>query len=88
MEPNQEKKSYGALIGSVIIIVILILGGIYFWISKQNTETQLEDTQMMEESSSQLNDQDAATTSELSNLEAELEQGASLDTSLDVSAVQ
>ena len=29
MEP--EKKSYGALIGSIIIIVILILGGIYVW---------------------------------------------------------
>lgn len=32
MEPNQiEQKSNGALIGSVIIIVILIIGGIYFW---------------------------------------------------------
>jgi type VI protein secretion system component VasK len=29
MEP--EKKSYGALIGAIIIIVILIIGGIYFW---------------------------------------------------------
>lgn len=29
MEPTQ--KSNGALIGSTIIIIILILGGIYFW---------------------------------------------------------
>jgi hypothetical protein len=29
MEP--EKKSYGARIGAIIIIVILIIGGIYFW---------------------------------------------------------
>ena len=29
MEP--EKKSHGALIGSIIIIIILIIGGIYFW---------------------------------------------------------
>ena len=26
-----EQKSNGALIGSIIIIVILIIGGIYFW---------------------------------------------------------
>ena len=32
MEP--EKKSNGALIGSVIIIIILIIGGIYIWQSK------------------------------------------------------
>jgi uncharacterized protein YpmB len=32
MEP--EKKSHGALIGSIIIIIILIIGGIYIWQSK------------------------------------------------------
>lgn len=26
-----EQKSNGALIGSIVIIVILIIGGIYFW---------------------------------------------------------
>ncbi|MBP6865936.1 MAG: hypothetical protein KBC12_00100 [Candidatus Pacebacteria bacterium] len=88
MEPTQEKKSYGALIGSVIIIVILVLGGIYFWMSKQNNEMQIQETQTPNEESSKLNAEDEATASELSNLEAELEQGASLDTSLDVSAVQ
>ncbi|MFZ2150038.1 MAG: hypothetical protein WAV15_02685 [Minisyncoccia bacterium] len=35
MEP--EKKSNGALIGSIIIIIILIAGGIYVWQSKDNT---------------------------------------------------
>lgn len=29
MEP--EQKSNGALIGSIIIVIILIIGGIYFW---------------------------------------------------------
>lgn len=29
MEP--EQKSNGALIGSIIIIIILVIGGIYFW---------------------------------------------------------
>jgi uncharacterized protein YpmB len=32
MEP--DKKSHGALIGSIIIIVILVIGGIYIWQSK------------------------------------------------------
>lgn len=26
-----EQKSHGALIGSFIIVIILILGGVYFW---------------------------------------------------------
>ncbi|MEO5635420.1 MAG: hypothetical protein ABIS26_02195 [Candidatus Paceibacterota bacterium] len=26
-----EQKSNGALIGSIVVIVILIIGGIYFW---------------------------------------------------------
>ena len=29
-----EKKSYGALIGSIIIIVILVIGGLYVWQTK------------------------------------------------------
>lgn len=32
MEP--EKKSNGALVGLVIILIILIIGGIYIWQSK------------------------------------------------------
>jgi uncharacterized protein HemX len=35
MEP--EKKSHGALIGSIIIIVILIIGGLYVWQQKSKT---------------------------------------------------
>ncbi len=84
MEPNQEKKSYGALIGSVVIIVILVLGGIYFWMSKQNTEISTPE----ENQGAQINDQDAAATSELNELEDELNLGASVDSSLDVSTVQ
>jgi len=36
MEP-QEKKSNGALIGSIVIIIILIAGGIYIWQSKMKS---------------------------------------------------
>lgn len=33
MEP--EKKSHGALIGSIIIVLVLIIGGIYAWQQKE-----------------------------------------------------
>ena len=32
MEP--EKKSNGALVGSIVIIIIIVIGGIYIWQSK------------------------------------------------------
>ncbi|MEK7539072.1 MAG: hypothetical protein AAB595_00300 [Patescibacteria group bacterium] len=35
MEP--EKKSNGALVGLVVIIIILVLGGVYIWQSNKNT---------------------------------------------------
>ena len=31
MEQEEIKKSNGAFIGSIIIIIILIIGGIYIW---------------------------------------------------------
>ncbi|OGI65308.1 hypothetical protein A3A95_03300 [Candidatus Nomurabacteria bacterium RIFCSPLOWO2_01_FULL_39_18] len=36
MEP--EQKSNGALTGLIIIIIILVLGGIYFWKSSMKEE--------------------------------------------------
>jgi len=35
MDP--EKKSNGAFIGLVIIIIILVIGGIYIWMSNKNS---------------------------------------------------
>ncbi|MEI7709272.1 MAG: hypothetical protein WCI76_00990 [bacterium] len=35
MDP--EKKSNGAIIGLIVIIVILVLGGVYIWKSKVET---------------------------------------------------
>jgi len=32
---EQDKKSNGALVGIIIIVIILILGGIYMWNSKK-----------------------------------------------------
>lgn len=43
MEPN--KKSNGALIGSIIIILILVIGGIYIWQSKTVKEAEMKKIQ-------------------------------------------
>lgn len=32
--PTEESKSVGALIGSIIIVIILIIGGFYLWSTK------------------------------------------------------
>lgn len=81
MEPTQDKKSYGALVGSVIIIVLLVLGGIYFWMSKQVPVTP---PAQVEESYTETD----PLTSELNDLESELNQGASLEAEFDVSTVE
>jgi uncharacterized protein HemX len=39
-EAPREEKSVGALIGSIIVIVIIILGGIYFWMTRQSSTEQ------------------------------------------------
>lgn len=43
MEP--QKKSNGALIGSIIVIVILIAGGVYFWMTKVDQKPLLDENQ-------------------------------------------
>ena len=40
MEP--EKKSNGAFIGLIIILIILIVGGIYIWMSNKNAKELME----------------------------------------------
>ena len=49
MEPNQ--KSNGALVGSIIIIIILVLGGIYLWTSKTKEAPKEEQTENVSEES-------------------------------------
>ncbi len=74
MEP--EKKSHGALIGSIIIIIILIIGGIYVWQSKIK-EIQLERKNVEMQATAM----QAASDLELKALEAELN---STDTTVNV----
>jgi uncharacterized protein HemX len=42
MEP--ETKSSGASVGLVVIVIILIIGSVYFWQSKVNTNLKQENT--------------------------------------------
>ena len=44
MEP-EEKKSNGPLIGSIIIVIILIVGGIYIWQSKVKSAVETKKIQ-------------------------------------------
>lgn len=78
MEP--EKKSNGAFIGLIIIIIILIAGGIYIWMSNKKAAEKLQAEQAQYEAA---NNQDAAA---LNALEADVT-GADASTGVDVNAV-
>ena len=54
MEP--EKKSHGALIGSIIIIIILLVGGIYIWQSKVKQTVNAPTTTETTSTASDIND--------------------------------
>lgn len=71
MEP--EKKSNGALVGSIVIIIILIIGGIYIW------QTKVQ--KALEEKIKAENVVVPEDTTELNTLETELN---TTDTNLDV----
>ncbi len=75
MEP--EKKSNGAFIGVVVIIVILIVGGVYIWQSNQKTK------ELMQKQAEAVTQADAAA---LNALELEAESTNS-DTGVDANNV-
>lgn len=74
MEP--EKKSDGALVGLIIIVIILIIGGIYIWQSKTARAPIQSETAAP-------NDENLV---ELNSLEADLET-IDTDTGVDANAV-
>ena len=78
MEP--QKKSNGALIGSIIIIVILIIGGLYVWQTKVK-QIKLEQ-QRVKMQADALN---ATYMNELKTLEQDMN---NTDTTIDVNADQ
>jgi len=70
-----EKKSNGALVGLVVIIIILIVGGIYIWQSREVPEIPAQSENITTEDSDELN-----------ALEADL-QTTDTSTGVDVDAV-
>ena len=58
MEP--EKKSNGALIGLIIIILLLVIGGIYVWQSNKDALRETEATVVTEEDSTELDSLEAS----------------------------
>ena len=52
MEP--EKKSDGAFVGLVIIIIILVIGGIYMWQSNKNAKEKMKESEISEQDSVEL----------------------------------
>lgn len=38
---NSEQKSVGPVVGSIIIVLVIVLGGLYFWGSRLNREETL-----------------------------------------------
>ena len=83
MEP--EKKSHGALIGSIIIIVILLIGGIYIWQSKMKNVVKENATQTEEQAT--INSENAQTSTELNNLDQEINT-TDTNTGVDVNKIQ
>lgn len=62
MEPTtQNKSSIGSIIGTIVIIAIIILGGLYFW-GKRVEEAKMRQSLVTDETSQQANQMDEAST--------------------------
>lgn len=79
MEP--EKKSNGAFVGLAVIIIILVVGGIYIWMSNQNSSPTV--TPVTQTSPQALSSQDAT---DINSLEQDVN-SANTSTGVDASAV-
>lgn len=71
MEPNQiQQKSNGALVGSIIIIIILIIGGIYFWKNSVKEQVAPENTDISSDTES-IDNSAAVIEAELNSMDLE-----------------
>ncbi|HEY4496053.1 MAG TPA: hypothetical protein VJC04_01710 [Candidatus Paceibacterota bacterium] len=77
MEPNanqnSENKPAGPVIGAVIIILILIVGALYFWGAKLNKEANQTPDDILNTEDQTLNQlQTQSTSTEISDIETDL----------------
>ena len=86
MEP--EKKSNGALVGIVIVVIVLVVGGIYMWQSSKNylndVDVQTEPIATENNSNKSDNLQKEINANELDNLQKEID---TTDTNIDANAI-
>jgi hypothetical protein len=77
MTPEAPKKSFGPLIGIVIIIIVLAIGAFYFWGAKVTEDNNLPPVSSSDEVSSLETDlgmqADTEITVDLGDLEAQLQ---------------
>lgn len=72
MDTNQTQKTNGALVGSIIIVVILIIGGIYLVRQKmQNDRIAAENAQILQEQQ-QANADKLSNSDDMSDIETDL----------------
>lgn len=79
-----EKKSHGALIGSIIIIIILLIGGMYVWQSKMKNDAIREQAAQQQAT---INTQNSQTANDLNNLDQQIN-SADTNTGVDASKIQ
>ena len=83
--PPSQKKPIGPVIGIIIIVLILILGGLYFWGEKLNLNNGYQQTteETSDAQTDQLNEQSSS--DNLSAIEADLKNTdtANLDAGLE-----
>lgn len=77
MEPQENKSSIGSIIGTIIIIAIIILGGLYFW-GKRMQEAKIKEN-LVNDTSSQTTEvnetatiQTVSSSDDLNAIEADL----------------
>ncbi len=75
---EQEQKSNGALFGSIIIIVLIILGGVYIW------QTKMKEVQQEKQKQTEIIQ---ANNAELDKIEQDLK-NADMATNIDTSKIQ
>jgi len=84
MEPQtQQKKSHGALIGSLIIVVIILIGGIYIW--QARTQDAKEEKARQEQAI--IDSENIQTGNELDSLEQEIN-NTDTNTGVDTNQIQ
>jgi hypothetical protein len=84
MEPTTDKKSNGALIGAVVVIILLILGGVYLWSTQETVAPETNTPENTIETSNEA----AVIQAGLDELEQMNDTSSEVDFTADINTVQ